>query len=278
MDFIKVKDSDKVPKQFKTAKLINKLKVIEAAEKLGVSQPTLSAWEGERKSPGLDNLENMADLYGVTADFLLGRTESRMGTPYRLRMRESCSSPRLHSRKQSRPGNRRCPGLRSGNGKKYGWNRFLQTRIYEKNYRDGTVSRTVLSRMSMEAGFIWILTAPNGWHLLLRLKHKRIRRPASIVYKALDFDYSCFLNGLPNIQFLCSEHHKEKNISIFFLYASLHFQLYPFILKISPPPLCYMLYIEKPQNQESASSANSLALRLSGLLLNHGYLKLFHIY
>lgn len=78
MDFIKVKDSDKVPRQFKTARLINKLKVIEAAEKLGVSQPTLSAWEGERKSPSIDSLENMADLYGVSADFLLGRCESHI--------------------------------------------------------------------------------------------------------------------------------------------------------------------------------------------------------
>ena len=67
MDFIKVKDSDKVPRQFKTARLINKLKVIEAAEKLGVSQPTLSAWEGERKSPSIDSLENMADLYSCLA-------------------------------------------------------------------------------------------------------------------------------------------------------------------------------------------------------------------
>ncbi|TGY95259.1 XRE family transcriptional regulator [Petralouisia muris] len=49
-----------MPKQFKTARQINKLKVIEAAEKLGVSQPTLSAWEGERKSPSIDSLENMA--------------------------------------------------------------------------------------------------------------------------------------------------------------------------------------------------------------------------
>lgn len=209
-----------MPRQFKTARQINKLKVIEAAKKLGVSQPTLSAWEGERKSPGLDNLENMADLYGVTADFLLGRTESRI--PDSRQPISLQSLPAFHGRP------------------------------------------------------VW--SATYGWHLLLRLKHKRIRRPASIVYKASDFDYSCFLNGLPNIQFLCSEHHKEKNISIFFLYASLHFQLYSFILKISPPPLCYMLYMEKPQNQESASSANSLALRLSGWLLNHGYLKLFHIY
>ena len=77
MDFIKVKDSDKVPKQFKTARQINKLKVIEAAEKLGVSQPTLSAWEGERKSPSIDSLENMANLYGVTTDFLLGRSDTQ---------------------------------------------------------------------------------------------------------------------------------------------------------------------------------------------------------
>lgn len=67
-----------MPRQFKTARLINKLKAIEAAERLGVSQPTLSAWEGERKSPSIDNLENMADLYGVTTDFLLGRSETQV--------------------------------------------------------------------------------------------------------------------------------------------------------------------------------------------------------
>lgn len=70
-----------MPKQFKTARQINKLKVIEAAEKLGVSQPTLSAWEGERKSPFIDSLENMADLYGVTTDFLLGRSDTQRTDP-----------------------------------------------------------------------------------------------------------------------------------------------------------------------------------------------------
>ena len=70
-----------MPRKFKEARQINKLKVIEAAAKLGVSQPTLSAWEGERKSPGLDNLENMADLYGVSTDYLLGRSEPGAGDP-----------------------------------------------------------------------------------------------------------------------------------------------------------------------------------------------------
>lgn len=64
-----------MPRQFKTARLINNLKATEAAEKLGVSQPTLSAWEGERKSPSVEGLEKMADFYGVSTDYLLGRTE-----------------------------------------------------------------------------------------------------------------------------------------------------------------------------------------------------------
>lgn len=65
-----------MPRNFKTARLINKLKVNEAAEKLGVSQPALSAWESERKSPTLENLEKMAELYGVSTDYLLGITNN----------------------------------------------------------------------------------------------------------------------------------------------------------------------------------------------------------
>ncbi len=66
-----------MPRKYKEARQINKLKVIEAAAKLGVSQPTLSAWEGERKSPSVEGLEKMADLYGVSTDYLLGRSEQQ---------------------------------------------------------------------------------------------------------------------------------------------------------------------------------------------------------
>lgn len=45
--------------KIKIARQINKLKVIEAAEKLVIFQPTLSEWEGERKSPYKDKLENL---------------------------------------------------------------------------------------------------------------------------------------------------------------------------------------------------------------------------
>ena len=62
--------------KFRTARQLKKLKVIEAAELLGISQPTLSAWETGNKVPSVEGLEKMADLYGVTTDFLLGRIDS----------------------------------------------------------------------------------------------------------------------------------------------------------------------------------------------------------
>lgn len=64
--------------KFRTARQLKKLKVIEAAELLGISQPTLSAWETGNKAPSVEGLEKMADLYGVTTDFLLGRTDSKL--------------------------------------------------------------------------------------------------------------------------------------------------------------------------------------------------------
>lgn len=69
------KGGDYMARRFREARKLKNIKLIEAAKLLGVSQPTLSAWEGERKSPSIDALEKMADLYGVTADFLLGRPD-----------------------------------------------------------------------------------------------------------------------------------------------------------------------------------------------------------
>lgn len=70
-------------RRFKEARLLNNMKVAEAIEKLEISQPTLSAWEGARKSPSIDALENMADLYNVTTDFLLGRADNKALDPNR---------------------------------------------------------------------------------------------------------------------------------------------------------------------------------------------------
>lgn len=46
----------------------------EAADALHVTASAVSSWESGRYTPDPQNLSNMADLYGVTIDHLLGRT------------------------------------------------------------------------------------------------------------------------------------------------------------------------------------------------------------
>lgn len=52
-----------MPKRYKEARLMHKAKLTEMATKLGVSQPTLSAWESERKSAPVEAVIKMATLY-----------------------------------------------------------------------------------------------------------------------------------------------------------------------------------------------------------------------
>lgn len=60
-------------RRFKEARLLKEFKLKDCAEKLGVGQPTLSAWKRGTKNPTLENLEAMANLYNVSIDYLLGR-------------------------------------------------------------------------------------------------------------------------------------------------------------------------------------------------------------
>ena len=66
-------------RKFKEARQMHKLTIAEAAERLCVSSAALSTWESEKKSPTLDNLIGMAKLYGVTTDYLLGRSNEPHG-------------------------------------------------------------------------------------------------------------------------------------------------------------------------------------------------------
>ena len=66
-------------RKFKEARKMNKLTAAEAASRLGVSQAALSSWESGNKSPTVENLIGMAELYGVTTDYLLGRTNEPQG-------------------------------------------------------------------------------------------------------------------------------------------------------------------------------------------------------
>lgn len=51
----------------------------EAADSLGIAQALLSHYENGKRECGLDFLIQAADFYGVSADYLLGRTSSRNG-------------------------------------------------------------------------------------------------------------------------------------------------------------------------------------------------------
>lgn len=63
----------------------------EIAIALGVAQPTVSAWESGRKAPTVENLSALAELFNVSTDFLLGRTNDPRGrkiVDYGKRIRE----------------------------------------------------------------------------------------------------------------------------------------------------------------------------------------------
>ena len=47
----------------------------QAANDLGVSQALLSHYENGLREPRLDLVSKMCDYYGVTADYMLGRTD-----------------------------------------------------------------------------------------------------------------------------------------------------------------------------------------------------------
>ena len=48
----------------------------ELSAKLGTAQTTVSGWENEAKKPGIETVIQIADIFGVTLDYLLGRTDN----------------------------------------------------------------------------------------------------------------------------------------------------------------------------------------------------------
>ena len=56
----------------------------EAAAGLGISQALLSHYENGAREPGLDFVVRACDYYGVSADYMLGRTEVPDGGGGRL--------------------------------------------------------------------------------------------------------------------------------------------------------------------------------------------------
>jgi transcriptional regulator with XRE-family HTH domain len=56
----------------------------EAAAKLGVSQALLSHYENDAREPKFDFVIRACDYYGVSADYLLGRSDERNGVSIRV--------------------------------------------------------------------------------------------------------------------------------------------------------------------------------------------------
>lgn len=50
----------------------------EVADKLKLKKTTLSGWENGRSEPPMETLVQLANLYGVSLDYLLCRTETRI--------------------------------------------------------------------------------------------------------------------------------------------------------------------------------------------------------
>lgn len=43
---------------------------------LGVAQPTVWGWENDKNQPSPDNYKKLADLFGVSVDYLVGREDA----------------------------------------------------------------------------------------------------------------------------------------------------------------------------------------------------------
>ena len=56
------------------------LKQKDAADRMGIAQALLSHYENGKRECGLDFLVQASDFYGVSVDYLLGRTSSHTGT------------------------------------------------------------------------------------------------------------------------------------------------------------------------------------------------------
>jgi len=54
---------------------------------LGVASPSVANWEREKTNPTLDNAIQLADLYGVSLDYLLGRSNDLLFHSVVLRWR-----------------------------------------------------------------------------------------------------------------------------------------------------------------------------------------------
>ncbi len=79
--------------RFKEARLNAGLTTAELAKIIGVSQPAVTKWDTGASVPNAETLLKLADLYGVTTDYLLGRSGPHQVLPVDDRVIEYDSLP-----------------------------------------------------------------------------------------------------------------------------------------------------------------------------------------
>ena len=87
-----------MPYRFREARLQAGLTTVQLAQKMGLTQAAVSQWESGKKVPGIETISRLADLYGVTVDYLLGRnTGSGYMVPPAERL-DTTTLPALHGK------------------------------------------------------------------------------------------------------------------------------------------------------------------------------------
>lgn len=61
-----------------------KLTQVEFSKIMGYTRTAVCNWEGGNRQPRLDDLVKIADFFGVSVDYLVGRTDYRNGKIYKL--------------------------------------------------------------------------------------------------------------------------------------------------------------------------------------------------
>ena len=84
--------------RFREARLQAGLTTVQLAQKMGLTQAAVSQWESGKKVPGIETISRLADLYGVTVDYLLGRDIGSSNVMMSAEVLDASTLPILHGK------------------------------------------------------------------------------------------------------------------------------------------------------------------------------------
>ena len=87
-----------MPYRFREARLQAGMTTVQLAQKMGLTQAAVSQWESGKKVPGIETICRLADLYGVTVDYLLGRDIGSSNVIMSTEVLDASTLPILHGK------------------------------------------------------------------------------------------------------------------------------------------------------------------------------------